>query len=79
MKMPPAIRGAILRFDQLSMRERALVVAATLGALLMIWQVAIMDRISSRQFGLRDEIAQLQDSIATSAALCYSGTRPLPI
>jgi MSHA biogenesis protein MshJ len=66
--MPPAIRGAILRFDQLSMRERALVVAATLGALLMIWQVAIMDRISSRQFGLRDEIAQLQDSIATSAA-----------
>jgi MSHA biogenesis protein MshJ len=68
MKTPPALTRAVLRFDQLSIRERALVVAATLGALLMIWQVAIMDRVSSRQFGLRDEMTQLQESIATTTA-----------
>ena len=68
MKMPPALARAVQRFDQLSIRERALVVAATLGAVLMTWQVAFMDRISSRRFGLSAEITQLQESIATTTA-----------
>jgi MSHA biogenesis protein MshJ len=68
MKLPPRVARLAARFDQLSMRERALVAGATLGALLMIWQVAFMDRISSRRFGLRDEMTRLQESIATTTA-----------
>jgi MSHA biogenesis protein MshJ len=68
MKLPPALARLGSRFDQLSIRERGLVAAATLGALLMIWQIAFMDRISSRRFGLRDEMTSLQQSIVATAA-----------
>jgi MSHA biogenesis protein MshJ len=68
VKVPAAVARLAFRFDQLSIRERGLVAGATLGAVLMIWQVAFMDRISSRRFGLRDEMTTLQQSIVTTTA-----------
>ena len=39
MKFPPVLARTAERFDRLSLRERGLVAGATLGALLMIWQL----------------------------------------
>lgn len=68
MKLPENWRRAAVRFNQMSVRERLLIAAATLGVLVMLWTVAIMDPLHARERMLRDEMTSLQDSLANGAS-----------
>lgn len=66
MKLPANIEKRFAQFDNLSVRERALVATAALIALLMIWSVAVSDRMSAKQSFLRSEIDDINNAIATA-------------
>jgi MSHA biogenesis protein MshJ len=68
MKLPENWRRAAVRFNQMSVRERLLIAAATLGVLVMLWTVAIMDPLHARERMLRDEMTSLQDSLANGTS-----------
>lgn len=68
MKLPPAVEKAAARFDRMTLRERALVIAAALTAIGMLWMMAVLDPINSKQRILADEIATLQSSLDAAAA-----------
>lgn len=68
MKLPENWRRAAVRFNQMSVRERLLIAAATLGVLVMLWTVAIMDPLQARERMLRDEMTSLQDSLANGTS-----------
>ena len=65
MKQPAALERALGRFDRMTLRERALVSAATLAAIVMTWTIAIFDPLSAKQRSLSSEMASLQESIGT--------------
>ena len=67
MKRLAALERALGRFDRMTLRERALVSAATLAAIVMIWMVAIFDPLSAKQSSLSAEMASLQESIGTTS------------
>lgn len=69
------LRDLLGRFDQLTLRERVLVMAALLVAVIVIWQMAFMDPLERQHKGrlgqvesLRAEVAGLEQSIETLAA-----------
>jgi len=66
MKLPASIEAATARFDALSIRERVLVVCASLTAIVMIWMLAILDPISGKQRALEVEKSTLEEQIATA-------------
>lgn len=68
MKLPENWRRAAVRFNQMSVRERLLIAVATLGVLVMLWTVAIMDPLHARERMLRDEMTSLQDSLANGTS-----------
>lgn len=68
MKLPENWRRAAVRFNQMSLRERLLLSAAALGALLMLWTVAVMDPLSARERALHDEMTSLRDSLENGSA-----------
>jgi MSHA biogenesis protein MshJ len=72
MKQPPAFERALSRFDRMTLRERALVSAATLAAIVMTWTVAIFDPLSAKQRSLSSEMASLQESIGTTSQAIQS-------
>jgi len=67
MKLPAALQRNFAKFDNLSLRERALVSAAVLIALVMIWTVAVFDRISAKERFLTGEVDTIQNAIATTS------------
>lgn len=69
MKLPASIEKAVAAFDNLTLRERALVSAATLAAILIIWMTAVQDPIEAEQRALSDEMASLEESIAAATTL----------
>lgn len=63
MKLPASIQKTAARFDGMTFRERLLVTAATLVAVLMIWMLSFMDPIASRRAALNEEMANIQAAI----------------
>jgi MSHA biogenesis protein MshJ len=68
MKLPENWRRAAVRFNQMSLRERLLIAAAGLGALVMLWTVAIMDPLHAHERALQDEMTSLQDSLTNGTS-----------
>lgn len=66
MKLPASIEKLTARFDSMSMRERVLVLGASFAAIAMLWTLAILDPISSKQRALDAEKTALQDQIAAA-------------
>jgi MSHA biogenesis protein MshJ len=64
VKMPAALDAAIARFDRLSLRERLLIFAALLAAVVTMWQAQFMGQLNVREKGLTQELVDLQDSVA---------------
>ena len=68
MKLPAAVETGAAKFDQMSIRERALTTLATLAAILMIWVLAVFDPIAAKQRALIGEMSSTQDSVASTLA-----------
>lgn len=66
MKLPASVEKLAARFDSMSMRERVLVLSAAFAAIVMIWTLAILDPIASKQRALDAEKAALQDQITAA-------------
>jgi len=66
MRLPPAIEQMAARFDALSIRERALVACAVLGAIVMLWMLMVLDPISGKARSLEAEKAALEEDIAAA-------------
>jgi MSHA biogenesis protein MshJ len=67
MKMPAALEKAVTRFDTLSLRERALISAALLAALIMAWDTALMNPLQRKQQSLTSDLTELQQNMAALA------------
>jgi MSHA biogenesis protein MshJ len=67
MKLPAGLEVAMSRFDRMSVRERGLVAVALLGAVVMLWTVALWDPIAARQQSLAGELSSLQQTMITMA------------
>jgi MSHA biogenesis protein MshJ len=52
----------------MTLRERALVTAALLAAILMVWMMSILDPVTAKQRALVDEMSTLQASISSATA-----------
>ena len=63
MKLPAPIQKAAARFDVMTIRERLLVTAAALVAVLMLWVLSFMDPITSRRAALNEEMANIRAAI----------------
>lgn len=68
MKLPTSVRKAAARFDALTLRERLLVTAATLVAVLMIWMLSFMDPIAKQRNALNNEEAEIQAAMNSAAS-----------
>jgi MSHA biogenesis protein MshJ len=63
MNLPPAIEQLTARFDAMSLRERVLVAAALMAAIVMIWMLAVLDPISGKERALTAEQSALEEQI----------------
>ena len=63
MKTPAAIEIGAARFNHLTLRERALVAAATLAAIVALCNALLMQPLEVRRKALAAEIDTLQDSV----------------
>jgi MSHA biogenesis protein MshJ len=68
MKLPAPIQKAAARFDGMTLRERLLVTAAALVAVLMLWVLSFMDPITSRRAALNNEMADIQAAIESGVS-----------
>lgn len=68
MKLPAPIQKAAARFDGMTLRERLLVTAAMLVAVLMLWVLSFMDPIANRRAALNDEMANIQAAIESGVS-----------
>lgn len=66
MKLPTGLQQSLAKFDNLSIRERALVAGASLVALIMIWTLAVFDPMTKKRTYLNSEISAAQDAIANA-------------
>ncbi len=66
MKLPTGLQKNLARFDNLSIRERALVAGAALVALIMIWTLAVSDPMTKKRNYLNSEITAAQEAIANA-------------
>jgi MSHA biogenesis protein MshJ len=67
MKLGPALESAALRFKKLSVRERVLVLAASLAVLFVLWNVTLMEPLDRRRDALQQELTTMQDAMAATA------------
>jgi MSHA biogenesis protein MshJ len=67
MKAPATVGGLASRFDRMSLRERALIFAAALAVLVVLWNLVLMDRLNAREKGLSEELTTLETSMASTA------------
>jgi MSHA biogenesis protein MshJ len=80
MKMPAALEKGVTRFNALSLRERALISAALLTALLMTWDIALMSPLRNKQQALTNDLATLQQNMAALAGtLDNNGADPTTV
>src|SRR3954468_23873 len=80
MKMPAAVEKGVTRFNALSLRERALISAALLTALLMTWDIALMSPLRNKQQALTNDLATLQQNMAALAGtLDNNGADPTTV
>ncbi len=81
MKLPPALEQSTAKFNAMSLRERVLVAAAVAAAIVMIWMIAIQDRIESRSRAMTAEISGIQEAMlmAAQSSENASSTDPLAL
>lgn len=68
MKVPASMQKVAARFDGMTLRERALITAAALVAVLMLWMLSFMDPIASRRAALVDEMANIEAAIESGVS-----------
>lgn len=68
MKVPASIQKVAARFDGMTLRERTLVTAAALVAVLMLWMLSFMDPIASQRAALIDEMANIEAAIESGVS-----------
>jgi hypothetical protein len=49
VKIPPVLDAAIVRFDRLSLRERLLIFAAVLAAVIAMWHIQFMESLGGEE------------------------------
>lgn len=76
MKMPAQLESLFARFDRLTIRERVLVCAAVLAAVVMSWMIGIQDPLSAKVRSLNSEVATLQDTLNSNASMSGDATDP---
>lgn len=64
MKTPAAVDSIVVRFDRMSLRERLLIFAAVLAAVVMGWNGLFMDKLSKQEKSLSVELNELQESVS---------------
>jgi MSHA biogenesis protein MshJ len=80
----PAIKGQLVkilavietgaaRFNRLSVRERVMIVAATLVAIAALWNMLLMQPLEARRKTLTAQVATLQNSIAAISQALGTG------
>ena len=79
MRLPPALEKGAARFDAMSLRERLLLSAAALAALLMIWTMAVLDPIKARENFLKSEMTTLQETLAATTQSIESNGASNPV
>ena len=70
--MSPAIADQVARFNRMSLRERGLLAAAVLVAVVMGWVMLVLDPLSAKQKTLQGELSRLQQSIETTSQAMQS-------
>ncbi|HEU4654821.1 MAG TPA: hypothetical protein VFS47_12600 [Steroidobacteraceae bacterium] len=76
MKLPAQLESLFARFDRLTVRERVLVCAALLAAVVMTWMIAIEDPLASKLRSVNSELTALQDSLNSDAAMSGAESDP---
>jgi MSHA biogenesis protein MshJ len=66
MKLPAGLERGAAKFNQMSIRERALVTLAIVAAVVMTWMIAIFDPITAKQRALMSEMSTIQETLATN-------------
>ncbi|MGH8221010.1 MAG: hypothetical protein ACREUT_20955 [Steroidobacteraceae bacterium] len=79
MKLVRVLNALLARFDQLSLRERGLVILATLAVLIGAFQFLLMSSVDARRKQLSLELATLKSEMdgAANAALAASTSDPI--
>lgn len=67
LKLPPAMAAIASRFDRLSLRERALLVAAVLVLIIAAWNIMLMAPLTVRENALTAEVTTLQTQVAATS------------
>jgi len=67
MKLPAGLEKRFAQFDNLSLRERTLMATAALIALVMIWSIAIYDRMAAKEVYLRSEMDNINAAIVAAS------------
>jgi len=76
VKLPPQVESLFARFDRLTVRERVLVCAATLTAVVMSWMIAVHDPLAAKLRSLNSEIAAAQDALNSNSAMSGDAADP---
>ncbi len=77
MKTPAFAEKTFGRFDQLSLRERAIVALALIVMLVMAWDAALMQPMQQREASMRQEMQTMQEtSLALQGAEPAQGPDP---
>lgn len=81
MKMSPAVETLAARLKKLTARERLMVLAAALAAIVTIWNATLMSPLNAKRDALGQELASLQDSMyaAADAAEAAEASDPLSV
>lgn len=66
MKLPAGIQKSAAKFNQMSVRERALTTGAGIAALSMIWVLAVYDPITAQQRALSSELSSIEESLSST-------------
>ena len=67
MKVATAIEAGAARFDQLSVRERALITAAVLAVVIVLWDTLLMQPLEAKRTALAANLDTLQSSMAATS------------
>ena len=85
LTLPAALQSAMVRFDAMSLRERALIAMALLASLLVIWDTVLMQPLNTRRSALvailenTGPIAAQETATANDAGTAEAPVDPDPI
>lgn len=74
LALPAALQSAMVRFDAMSLRERALIAMALLASLLVIWDTLLMQPLNARRSALVAILENTDPTAAQTAAPADAGT-----